>query len=137
MDEEVERDLKKIVFVGSKAEEMAHKINKQYDIRLGRETRHFETEKTVFLKGFKAEQQATLEKQQRVKERLRELRLKNKAPPPSRVVIADQTAKTQARVRFFITESKNNFRKNSKMERRAKSAPETRKSSQIQFMEET
>lgn len=136
VDEEAQKDLKKIVFVGSKAEGIAHKMNRQCDIRLTLETRHFETERTLFLKTFKAEHQATLQKQQKIKERLRELRLKNKAPH-SRTHHYENTANTQAKVQLFVTESKNSWRKSSKVERRTISAPELRKTSQMQFRGKT
>ena len=128
VDEEAQNELKKIVFVGTKAEEIAHKMNRQCDIRLTVENRHFETERTLFLKTFKAEHQATLQKQQKIKERLRELRLKNKKPPP-RTVHHENTPSTQAKVRLFVTESRNSLlvRTNSKIERRVISAPELRK----------
>lgn len=136
VDAEAEEDLKKIVFVGSKAEEIAHKMNRQCDIRLTLETRHFETERTLFLKTFKAEHQATLQRQQKIRERLRELRLKN-IPPTSRTAHYENTGNTQAKVRLFVTESKNSLRKCSKVDRRAKSAPEIRKTSQVQFRDTT
>ncbi|KXJ12161.1 hypothetical protein AC249_AIPGENE3333 [Exaiptasia diaphana] len=121
-----ERELKKLVFVGSKMEEIAHKINNQHDIRLGRQLRHFDREKTIFLKSFKTEQQAALEKQQKMKKRLKELGLTSTSS--KRDV---RHKETRSKVRFFITNSKDNNNTSQKNcltdSRRIRSAQEFRK----------
>lgn len=121
-----EKELKKLVFVGSKMEEIAHKFNNQHDIRLGRQLRHFEREKTIFLKSFKTEQQATLEKHQKLKKRLRELGLTSTSSKRD-----GKHKDNRSTVRFFITNSKdanNTPQKNCLTDpRRTRSAQEVRK----------
>ena len=111
MEDGEQDSAKKLVFVGSKTEEIAHRINKQQDIRLSRQIRHFEREKTVYLKSYKAEQQAVLEKHQQVKERLRELGYV-KSTASSRNFKDAKHYETQSKVRFFITDSRNSSPKN-------------------------
>lgn len=97
-----EQDLKKLVFVGSKNEEIAHKINNQQEIRLGKQLKYYEREKTVFLKSFRAEHQAALEKHQKVKSRLLELGYARKTNS-SRTLRGGKHVETPNKVRFFIT----------------------------------
>lgn len=62
------------VVASSESEEYMRKINKQFDIRLGRELRHLEAEKKLFLKNFAVEFKETRGKLDTIRTRLKELR---------------------------------------------------------------
>jgi hypothetical protein len=68
-----EKQPKKVMFVGSKSEEYAHRIHCHYDNRLSLEIRYYEIQKDVFLKTFRAERKAVLQKQEEIDERLQQL----------------------------------------------------------------
>lgn len=125
-----ELELKKLVFVGSKNEEIAHKLNNQHEIRLGKELRHFDREKTVFLKSFRAERKITLQKQEKVRNRLLELGCL-KTANCSKTLRNGKMEEKATKVKFFLTEESRqtpkSLQESAKDKRRIQSAQEVRK----------
>lgn len=69
-----EKEPKKTIFVGSKAEEYAHRINCHYQNRLDSKIRHYQIQKDVLLKTFRVERSAILQQKEEIDQRLEELR---------------------------------------------------------------
>ena len=73
MDQD-EKEPKKALFVGSKAEEYAQRINCHYQNRLDLEIRHYQIQKDVLLKTLRVERNAVLQLKKEIDVRLGELR---------------------------------------------------------------
>lgn len=75
-----EKKSSKAMFVGSKAEEYAHRINCHHQNRLDLKIRHYQMQRDVLLKSFRIERSAILQRKGEIDRRLEELHRTRQVP---------------------------------------------------------